>query len=407
MAMEKTLFTFDPRCGKLLLVMIKKRLLNDTLGSYFLFGPRGTGKTTWLEERFPDAVRISLLDSAIKRDLRAYPERLIEYIGPLVDGKTVIIDEIQRAPGLLEVIHSLMDKRQGVRFIMTGSSARKLKRNASADLLGGRALKRMCHPFIAAEMGEDFDLQEALRLGMIPLVRYPVGSKSEDVLKTYLDLYLEEEITTEGLIRNLDSFSRFLKVASFSHGCVLSVSAIAREAGIKRSTLDSYFDILEEMLVASRLPVFNKRAKRQLIGHDKFYFFDTGVFRSLRPKGPLDNPNEIDGVCLGGLVYQHIRAWNDYLNEPNELYFWRTKNGVEVDFVIYGESTFLALEVKNSIHAERSDASGLESFLSDYPQAKGLLLYRGEREMQVSQHVMAVPVDKFLRNLVPGRELMF
>ena len=159
--MEKTLFTFDPRCGKLLLVMIKKRLLNDTLGSYFLFGPRGTGKTTWLEERFPDAVRISLLDSAIKRDLRAYPERLIEYIGPLVDGKTVIIDEIQRAPGLLEVIHSLMDKRQGVRFIMTGSSARKLKRNASADLLGGRALKRMCHPFIAAEMGEDFDLQEA------------------------------------------------------------------------------------------------------------------------------------------------------------------------------------------------------------------------------------------------------
>ena len=385
--------------------MLKRRLIKDSAGSYFLFGPRGTGKTTWLEEHFPDAVRISLLDSAVKRDLRAFPERLAEYIGPVSEGKTVIIDEIQRAPGLLEVIHALMDKRHGLRFIMTGSSARKLKRNASADLLGGRAVKRTCHPFLAAEMGDDFNLQDALRLGMIPLVRYPVAAKSEDVLKTYLDLYLEEEITTEGVIRNLDSFSRFLKVASFSHGSVLSVSGIAREAGIKRSTLDSYFDILEEMLVASRLPVFNKRAKRQLIGHDKFYFFDTGIFRSLRPKGPLDNPNEIDGGCLEGLVYQHLRAWNDYLDAPNELYFWRTKNGVEVDFVIYGESTFVALEVKNSTHAERSDAASLESFISDYPQAKGFLLYRGERAMQVSQHVMAIPVEQFLKNLVPGRDI--
>lgn len=385
--------------------MLKKRLMKDTAGSYFLFGPRGTGKTTWLEERFPDAVRISLLDSAVKRDLRAFPERLAEYIGPVVEGKTVIIDEIQRAPGLLEVVHALMDKRSGFRFIMTGSSARKLKRNASADLLGGRAVKRTCHPFLAAEMGDDFNLQDALQLGMIPLVRYPVGAKSEDVLRTYLDLYLEEEITTEGVIRNLESFSRFLKVASFSHGSVLSVSGIAREAGIKRSTLDSYFDILEEMLVASRLPVFNKRAKRQLIGHDKFYFFDAGVFRSLRPKGPLDNPNEIDGVCLEGLVHQHLRAWNDYLDVPNELYFWRTKNGVEVDFVIYGESTFLALEVKNSTYAERSDAASLESFILDYPEAKGILLYRGERTMQVSQHVSAIPVEQFLMNLVPGRDI--
>ena len=140
--------------------------------------------------------------------------------------------------------------------------------------------------------------------------------------KSYLELYLEEEIATEGVIRNLDSFARFLQIASFSHGSVLSLSGIAREAGIKRSTLDAYFDIIEEMMIATRLPVFTRRAKRQLIGHDKFYFFDTGVFLTLRPKGPLDNPNEIDGVCLEGLVFQHLRAWNDYLDEPNELFFW-------------------------------------------------------------------------------------
>ena len=379
----------------------KKRLMKDVPGSYFLFGPRGTGKTTWLDERFPNAVRISLLDSAIRRELRAFPERLKNYIGLHARDVTVVIDEIQRAPGLLDVIHELMDQRHGLRFIMTGSSARKLKRNASADLLAGRAIKRLCHPFLAVEMGADFRLEDALQLGMVPLVRYPESGSSQEVLKSYLDLYLEEEIATEGIIRNLDSFARFLQVASFSHGSVLSVSTIAREASIKRSTLDAYFDILEEMMIASRLPVFNRRAKRQLVGHDKFYFFDTGVFRTLRPKGPLDNPHELDGACLEGLVYQHLRAWNDYLDEPNELFFWRTKNGVEVDFVVYGAETFVALEVKNSSHADKKDASSLEAFLSDYPEARGFLLYRGERRMQLTSHVTALPVEAFLKELTP------
>lgn len=383
----------------------KHRLMKDTAGSYFLFGPRGTGKTTWLEERFPTAIRISLLDSALRRELRAFPERLKNYIGFKTKDDTVIIDEIQRAPELLDVIHGLMDKHRHLRFIMTGSSARKLKRNASADLLAGRAIKRLCHPFLAVEMGDDFCLQDALQFGMIPLVRYPENGVSQEVLKSYLELYLEEEIATEGVIRNLDSFARFLQVASFSHGSVLSASSIAREAGIKRSTLDAYFDILEEMMIASRLPVFTRRAKRQLIGHGKFYFFDTGVFRTLRPKGPLDNPNEIDGVCLEGLVYQHLRAWNDYLDEPNELFFWRTKSGLEVDFVVYGANEFVALEVKNSCHAEKKDAASLEAFLDDYPEAQGFLLYRGERRVQVSAHVTAIPVEAFLRELTPEKPI--
>ncbi len=376
-----------------------KRVLPDIDGSYFLFGPRGTGKSTWLEEHFPKAHIISLLDPATRRELRAYPERLKNYIHAKPNKRTVVIDEIQRAPEVLDVVHQLMDNENGYRFIMTGSSARKLKRNANADLLGGRAAKRMCHPFLARELGEAFCLEDALRYGMLPLVRFPKSGSSENILKTYLDLYIEEELITEGVIRKVDSFFRFLEIASFSHGSVLSASEIAREAGVKRSTVDTYFEILEEMLIVSRLPVFSKRAKRQLIGHDKIYFFDAGVFRALRPHGPLDRATEIEGACLEGLVYQQIRAWNDYLSEPNQLYFWRTKSGVEVDFVIYGENVFRAIEVKNATRADRSDASGLEAFHQDYPEAELTLLYRGERAMKLTENVTAVPVTEFLLSL--------
>lgn len=376
-----------------------KRALHDIEGSYFLFGPRGTGKSTWLTERFPKAQIISLLDPAVRRELRAYPERLRNYIQAKPDRLTVVIDEIQRAPEVLDVVHQLMDEKVPYRFIMTGSSARKLKRNANADLLGGRAVKRMCHPFLARELGDSFDLEEALRYGMIPLVRFPKSGTSASVLKTYLDLYIEEELITEGVIRKVDSFFRFLEVASFSHASVLSASEIAREAEVKRSTVDTYFEILEEMLIISRLPVFSKRAKRRLVGHDKIYFFDAGVFRTLRPRGPLDRATEIEGACLEGLVYQQLRAWNDYLDEPNRLYFWRTRNGVEVDFVIYGPKAFRAIEVKNSMRVDRSDASGLEAFHADYPEAELTLLYRGERSQRITDNVTAVPVSEFLAGL--------
>jgi len=382
-----------------------KRLLSDTSGSYFLFGPRGTGKTTWLMHQFPDALVLSLLDGVLRRELRAFPEHLESYIAQVPAGGVVVVDEIQRAPGLLDTIHGVMDSHRDLRFIMTGSSARKLKRNINADLLGGRAARRLCHPFLACEMGKAFQLDEALRYGMIPLVRYPQSGTSADVLRNYLGLYLEEEVATEGIVRNLDSFARFLQVASFSQASVLSVSAIAREAGVKRTTVDAYFNILDEMLITTRLPVFTRRAKRLLVGHDKFYFFDVGVFRALRPKGPLDNPNEIDGACLEGLVFQQLRAWNDYLETPNELYYWRTKNGVEVDFIVYGEKCFTAIEVKNSSHVERSDAMGLEAFRSDYPEAETILLYRGKRKLKVTANVTAIPVDNFLLSLDPSKNI--
>lgn len=382
-----------------------KRMISAAKGSFFLFGPRGTGKSVWLKEQFPDALTVSLLNVTKRREMRANPQLLRALVEGAGNVKDVVIDEIQRVPELLDVVHALMDEKRGYRFIITGSSARKLKRNASADLLGGRAVLRYCHPFMAAELGNEFSLERALQVGMIPLVLNSPPETPEDILSTYLDLYLQEEVTSEGVIRNLDAFARFLESASFSHGQILSASAVARDAGVKRSTVDGYFDILEDMLIARALPVFSKRAKRNLVGHGKYYFFDAGVFRALRPKGPLDRPGEIDGACLEGLVFQHLTAWNDYGGGKNRLFFWRTKGGVEVDFVIYGPDCFHAIEVKNAAKITRRDASGLEAFHTDYPEATCTLLYRGMDALQLTEHCRAIPVDRFLRGVMPNAPL--
>ena len=382
-----------------------KRTISAAQGSFFLFGPRGTGKSVWLKEHFPNALTISLLDVKRRRELLANPQLLRSLIEGADNAKDIVIDEIQRVPELLDVVHGLMDEKRGYRFILTGSSARKLKRNASADLLGGRAVLRYCHPFMASELGDEFSLERALNVGMIPLVLNSPPETPESILSTYLDLYLQEEVTSEGVIRNLDAFARFLEAASFSHGQLLSASDVARDAGVKRSTVDGYFKILEDMLITRHLPVFTKRAKRNLVGHDKYYFFDAGVLRALRPKGPLDRPSEIDGACLEGLVFQHLAAWNDYGGNRNQLFFWRTKAGVEVDFVIYGPDCFHAIEIKNAGKVTRRDAAGLESFHTDYPEATCTLLYRGTDALKISEHCRALPVEQFLRQLTPNAPL--
>lgn len=384
---------------------MKNRYILPSSGSFFLFGPRGTGKSTWLEAAMPEAYVVNLLLADVRRKLTGNPERLHSIVAEHPDKNVFVIDEIQRVPELLDSVHDIMEKRPDLKFVLTGSSARKLKRaGKDTDLLGGRAVKRTCHPFMAAEMGADFKLSDALLLGMIPLVRYPRGNTSEEVLGTYLDVYLQEEVVNEGLVRKLDDFSRFLEMASFSHASLLSLSDIARDAEVKRSTVDGYFSILESLMVAYRLPVFSKRARRQLVGHDKFYFFDTGVYRSLRPKGPLDHPEEIDGAALEGLVHQHLRAWLDYSLVRGGLYFWRTRAGTEVDFIIYTDIGFWAVEVKNSKRVSGTDLAGLKAFRIDYPEAKTILLYRGNESM-VRDGTAVLPVGKFLQDLRPGEEL--
>jgi len=370
--------------------------------SFFLLGPRGTGKSTFIHKYFDDALRIDLLDPERLRQLSAAPERLKELVRAHKKSSSIIIDEIQRVPELLTVVHSLMDEDKSRIFILTGSSARKLKRSW-VDLLGGRALLCAMHPFLAAELGTKFDFDNALRFGLLPLV---ISSDNPaQVLHAYAALYLREEVQMEGLVRNIGNFSRFLETISFSHASILNISNIAQECAVERKTVEGYVEILEDILLGWRLQIFTKRARRKLAGHPKFFLFDAGVFRSLRPQGTFDKPEEIDGQALEGLVGQHLKAWIDYSDSKHEMFFWRTRSGVEVDFVIHGQDGIYGIEVKNSRVVRPADLRGLSAFKDEYPESKTLLLYRGKDRI-LKNDVLCMPCDEFLTSLRPGYSLL-
>ncbi len=367
--------------------------------SYFIFGPRGTGKSTWLRENVPDAYLIDLLDDKVHRELLAYPERLKQIVKANPQTTRYIIDEVQKAPALLDSVHSLIESHKTHQFILTGSSARKLRRGG-VNLLAGRALLTHFHPFMAAELGSDFCLDKALKHGLIPLVT--TAAAPEKTLATYISLYLKEEVKEEGLVRDIGAFTRFLEVISFSHGSVLNLSNIAREAQASRKAVENYVSIIEDLLLGYKLPVFTKRAKREMTVQPKFYLFDAGVFYHLRPKGPLDSPDEIHGMALEGLVLQHLKAWCDYSGDQVSCYFWRTQGGSEVDFIVYGENHFHALEVKNAKQIQPSSLRPLKTFLKDYPQATAMLLYRGTEKLEIDG-ILCWPVEDFLLQLTPNR----
>lgn len=369
--------------------------------SFFLWGPRGTGKSTWARLACPDALRLDLLLPDVFRSYSARPERLGEWIQANPRNFVIVIDEVQKVPDLLPMVHHLLEEQPRRRFILTGSSARTLKRSG-VNLLAGRALVRNLHPFMAAELGASFDFEKALTFGMLPLVWN--APQPEEVLKAYAALYVREEVQAEGRVRNVGAFSRFLEAVSFSHASVLNVSTIARECEVERKVVEGYVDILEDLLLCFRVPVFSKRAKRKVSVHPKFFLFDAGVYRSLRPQGPLDRPEETAGHALEGLVAQHLRAWIAYEGERSRLFFWRTSSGVEVDFVVYGPHGFWALEVKSSDRVRDEDLRGLRSFLEDYPEARALFLYRG-RERLKRHGILCVPCVEFLRGLHPAKRL--
>lgn len=367
--------------------------------SFFLFGPRGTGKTNWTHHAYPDALTIDLLNPDLYRLLQAHPERLIEYVEGPVNSEVVIIDEVQKIPELLDVVHLLIERYPGKIFVLTGSSARKLRRKG-VNLLGGRALNLSMHPYMASELREQFNLEKALNFGMVPLVW--ASKAPQKLLDAYISVYLQEEVQQEGLVRNVGGFARFLEAMSFCQGSPLNMNNIARESEVGRKTIESYVSILEDLLLGFRLNVFSKRAKRELASHPKFYYFDCGVFRSIRPIGSMDKVTEIDGLSLESLIAQHLRSWCDYSEGRHKLYYWQTRSRVEVDFVIYGESGLYAFEVKNSNRCDRSDLSALRSFGEDYPEAKRCLLYRGKDRLKIDD-VLCIPCDEFLLNLIPGK----
>jgi len=375
------------------------RFFNPPKQSFFLFGPRGTGKSTLVKRHFREAIYIDLLDPELFRAYSAHPERLREKLLASPGNTTVVIDEIQKLPQLLDLVHSLIEQKAGWRFVLTGSSSRKLKRGG-VDLLAGRALLCSLHPFMAAELGRSFSLQSAVQNGLLPIVLD--SSDPKKVLQTYAALYLREEVQMESLVRNIGSFTRFLEAASFSHASLLNITNIARECQVERKVVEGYIGVLEDLLLAHRLPVLTRRAQRALVAHPKFYIFDAGIYRSLRPQGPLDRPEEIEGQAFEGLVAQHLRAWIDYSGRDFKLYFWRTRAGVEVDFVVYGVEGLFAIEVKNAARVQPQDLRGLRAFKQDYPQSRAYLVYRG-KERLMKDGILCLPCEEFLLALQPQR----
>jgi len=375
--------------------MNTRRFLKVPKQSFFLFGPRGSGKTTWLKEKFPHALFINLLEPEEFRKYQSKPERLKDTIEAYPEKRIIVIDEIQHIPELLPLVHSIMEDKKELQFVLTGSSARKLRR-VGTDLLAGRAIREEMHPYIASELKDRFSLEKTLELGMLPLVWE--AKQPEATLRTYITMYLKEEVQAEGIVRHVGNFSRFLEVMSFSHAMQLNASNIARECQVSRTTTNDYIQILKDLLLGYTLDIFVRRATRALSAHSKFYFFDAGIFKTLRPRGPLDRKEEIEGPALEGLVLQHLKAWVAAQPEIHTIHFWRTRSGVEVDFIVYGPHGFWALEVKNSSSVSPKDVQSLQVFPEEYPECVPLLLYRG-KERTMMNGILCIPCEEFLLQL--------
>ncbi|MBM4329832.1 MAG: ATP-binding protein [Deltaproteobacteria bacterium] len=332
------------------------RLLQRSERSFFLFGPRGTGKSTWLQKDLPDAFRLDLLDSLLFLELSRDPHRLEALIGNRPGGAWVVLDEIQKIPPLLDEVHRLMELKRW-RFALCGSSARKLRRGG-ANLLAGRALTLSMESFSAAELGDEFDLDFALNWGQLPFVRNEPEAAA-DILAAYVDTYLKEELPAEGLIRNVPPFVRFLAVAGQINGQMVNVQNIARDAAVARSTVDTYFSVLNDTLIGHALQAWRPGFKVREAAQPKFYWFDPGVARGAA--GLVRDPADRlwQGTALETLVYHELRVYNEIRRKQRPLFYYRTPAGVEVDFIIEtarrrpgSPSRVVAIEVKR---AERWD----------------------------------------------------
>lgn len=358
--------------------------------SCFLFGPRQTGKSTLVRHTLPDATVYNLLDSRLYLELSQRPSRIREELAGR--ERLVFIDEIQKIPQLLDEVHLLIEER-GHRFILTGSSARKLRRGG-VNLLGGRARSLTLHPFTTAEI-PDFDLLRALDTGLLPSIYLSDEPRTD--LAAYAGLYLREEIASEGLTRNVPAFSRFLEVAALCNGAILNHSKIASDAQVPRTTVHEYFHILEDTLVASRLPAWRRSTRRKPLATSKLYFFDVGVVRHLRNEGPLAPRSPAFGEAFETFLYHELRAWQDYAG-GGTLHYWRSTSGFEVDFII---NERLAIEVKGKDTVTPRDLRGLRALREEGLLADYLVVSLEERPRTVDG-IRILPWRQFLDALWSG-----
>ncbi len=360
--------------------------------SLFLWGSRQTGKSTLLKMLFPEAPIYDLLKSDVRMALQMRPALLREECELLDEGELVIIDEVQKVPALLDEVHWLIENK-GLRFILSGSSARKLRRSG-ANLLGGRALRQTLFPLVSAEI-PDFDLNRALNHGMLPhhyLMENPTMR-----LQAYISDYLQQEIVEEAIVRKLDSFTRFLQVAALSNSEIVNYTNIAQDCGISSKTIKEYFTILEETMLGFYLPSYTNVVKRRVIQSPKFYFFDVAIPNHLLRRVPLQQGTDIYGHALEHLVIQELRAYLSYRHNDKSFSYWHTlDNKYEVDAVI-GQAE-VGIEIKSSRNVSSRDTKGLKAFGEEYPAAKLYLLSLEERPRKLN-NVEVWPVEQFLKRL--------
>ena len=344
--------------------------------SFFLLGVRGAGKSTWARQQFPDGRHIDLLEEARYQDYLADPSLFAKDLQPAPPGSWVVVDEIQRLPNLLNEVHRHIEDRR-LNFALLGSSARKLKA-AGVNLLAGRALHKTMHPLTPAELGDDFDLDTALDTGTIPLVWSADARRA--VLESYVRLYLREEIRAEGLVRNLPGFARFLPIAALHHGQVVNISGIARDCGVARTTVQGYLDILEDTLLAFRLPAFQPRLRVREQRHPKLYWVDPGLVRAVKKlHGPIA-PEE-RGALLEGWVLHLLRTHGEEGELFDELHYWAAHpaNRAEVDFLLRRAGELAAIEVKSQARYHTGMLQGLRAIAELPGLVQRVLVYGGER----------------------------
>lgn len=347
-----------------------KRICNidkDLEDSIFLFGARQTGKSTFLRQQFPDDAYLDLLDTSLKTRFQRRPSLLYEMFQDKPQGTRIIIDEIPEVPELLNEVHRLISEKQLI-FILCGSSARKLKRKGY-NTLGGRALPVYLFPFVTAEI-PDFDLQHAIEYGMLP--PHYLAKNPHRRLSAYIDVYLKEEIKEEALVRNLNSFQRFLEVAALTDGEMVNYKNIAQDCGVSANTVSSYFDILDDTLIGFRVPAFTHAMKRRVTQAPRFYYFDVGIANHLLHRTRLMRDTPEYGHAFEHLVMQELRAWLSYNESTEQLAYWRTYTGTEVDAVI-GDAR-VAIEIKSVEEVLPRHLKGLNAFASDYPDARLLIV---------------------------------
>jgi len=359
--------------------------------SHFLFGPRQTGKTWLVREQLADYKTYNLLRAKEFNRLNANPSLLGEEV--FAEDRIVIIDEIQKIPKLLDEVHYLIEER-GINFLLTGSSARKLKRGG-ANLLGARARVQNLHPFVSAELGPDFSLDKSMMTGLIPGIYF--SDNPEKDLESYISVYLQEEIAAEGLTRNLSAFGRFLEVAAFCHSEEINFSNVASDAQVPRTTVIDYFQILTDTLLGYELKPWKKGTKRKTVERAKFYFFDFGIVRKLQGLSEVAPRTTVYGKGFESIIFQELRAYCDY-NSISNLHYWRTYQKDEVDFIFDNR---VAIEAKAKMNIQPSDLRGLIKLHEESKIEKYILVSLEERRRIPASYpfITILPWQDFLSML--------